>query len=279
MAARPEPIPHVECPPHRSGRRRGVAARIAVERLLHVLGALLIGLLLCAPAGVADAKTPMPPNVDTIDNPDGSADAFEFGPGDRIYVKVYRHPDLDSEIQIAPDGTMTFPLVGRIQVADRTYDEVVTTLEEGLREYYSDATVSVNVITVANQKVYVVGEVLIPGVLQITGEMNVLEALARSGGINANARTKNLLLIRQDGDSAEMYTLDVDRLLTGDTSQNIQLQAEDILVVPSKTIVNIERFFRHIQSVLGPVVNVSQIYRNLNQQQGTAVIEDGPTTP
>jgi hypothetical protein len=73
-----------------------------------------------------------------------------------------------------------------------------------------------------------------------------------------------------------LYTFDVDRLLTGDSSQNISLQADDVLVVPPRTIVNIERFFRHIQTLLGPVVNISQVYRNVNPTSG-AVIEDAPT--
>lgn len=245
-------------------------------RLLVAFAAVVVVAVTCLASPAMARPKVMPPNVDTIDNPQGTADPFVFGPGDRVYIKVYRHPDLDAEIQIAPDGSMTFPLLGRIMVADRTYDEITEEIQTGINEYYSDAMVSVNIITVANQKVYVVGEVLLPGVLQITGRMNVLEALTRSGGINANARTKNLLLLRQgENGDPEMYTLDVERLLTGDGSQNIMLQAEDILVVPSKTIVNIERFFRHIQSVLGPVVNVSQIYRNLQQQQG-AIIEDAP---
>ncbi len=245
------------------------------RRILGFLFMLAVALV----SVTADAKPKaMPPNVDTIEDPNGSAEPFVFGPGDRLYVKVYRHPDLDTEIQIAPDGSMTFPLIGRMMVSERTFDEVSEEIQTGLNEYYTDATVSVNILTVSNQKVYVVGEVLLPGVLQITGEMNVLEAMTRSGGINANARTNNLLLIRQRDEGTELYTLDVERLLTGDNTQNIMLQANDVLVVPSKTIVNIERFFRHIQSVLGPIVNVSQIYRNLNQQTG-AVIEDGPTGP
>jgi polysaccharide export outer membrane protein len=223
------------------------------------------------------AKRELPPNVEVLQGSGQAARPFTFGPGDRMVVKVYKHPDLDCELQVAPDGSVTLPLIGRVVVGGENFETIVAKVQAGLSEYYTDAQVSVNVVTVANQKVFVVGEVLLPTVLQITGEMRTLEALARTGGINANARTKNLLLIRQnEGAAPSLYTFDVDRLLTGDSSQNISLQADDVLVVPPRTIVNIERFFRHIQTLLGPVVNISQVYRNVNPTSG-AVIEDAPT--
>jgi hypothetical protein len=55
------------------------------------------------------------------------------------------------------------------------------------------------------------------------------------------------------------------------------MRAGDILVVPTKTIVQIERFFRQISTILGPFVNTTQVYRNLNMSANT-VIEDTPVT-
>lgn len=239
---------------------------------------LLAVLLTFAP--VANADDPprrdrgLPPNVGDVALTLPDEGSFVFGPGDRFHVMVFRHPELETDIVVAPDGTITYPLVGRVQVAGRSYTEVVAALESGLREFYTDASVSVNVVTVTNQKVFVVGEVLNPTVLQITGEMTVLEALTRTGGINQNARTDNLLLIRGGLEEPELYTVDVGRLLSGDLSQNVQLQQLDIIVVPTRTIVNVERFFRHVQGILSPFVGGTQIYRNLNLGAAGPVIED-----
>lgn len=247
----------------------------AVVRLFAAAGLLMLVLVPGAVEG-KPKKMELPPNVDTIEDPGGTGDAFQFGPGDRLYIKIFRHPELDTEILIAPDGTMTFPLIGRIEAAGLDYNGLIAILETGLHEYYTDASVSVNILSVENQKIFVVGEVLAPGVLQITGDMSVLEALTRTGGINANARTKNLVLLRAEEEGPQLYTLDVERLLMGDASQNIPLQAEDVLIVPSKNIVNVERFFRHLSTIMGPITSVSQIYRNLNLTSPN-VIEDAPS--
>lgn len=237
---------------------------------------LLIALAFPLPA-LAGRDTPV--NVADIQLPPTPASEFRFGPGDKIAVQVFKHPELTTEIVVAPDGTIAFPLVGRLTVADRTYNDVVGDLETGLKAYYTDAAVAVNVVEVTNRKVYVVGEVAQPMVLQLTGKMPIIEALTRTGGINPDARTSNLLVIRGGLTKGTLFTVDVDRLLTGELDQNVQLEPGDIVVVPSKTIVNVERFFRHVQGILAPFVSASQMYRNLNiGNSGPQVITD-TTTP
>jgi protein involved in polysaccharide export with SLBB domain len=216
-----------------------------------------------------------PPNVAAIDLPPAPHGPFVFGPGDRLEIRVHRHQDLDGPITVAPDGTITVPLVGRVVVGGKSYEAVVSSIETGLREYYTDASVAVNVVEINNRKVFVVGEVKTPSVLQITGEMRALEALVQSGGINPDARTSNVLLVRGGLDKPVLATIDVDALMRGDTAQNVALRPDDILVVPAKTIVNVERFFRRIQGILSPFVSASQIYRNVALTRANQpIIED-----
>lgn len=227
---------------------------------------------------VGCAKTVnLPPNVSTIPAEIAEQSSFTFGNGDKISVVVYQHTDLNSDLIIAPDGSITLPLVGRLEIAGLSYEEGVAAIESGVHEYYAKATVTVNLVSITSQKVYVVGEVTSPGVLQLTGDMPLFEAVTRAGGINTSAKTKNLLLIRQGEEGGELFMIDLDLLLSGDASQNIAMRAEDILVVPTKTIVQIERFFRQISTILGPFVNTTQVYRNLNMSANT-VIEDTPVT-
>jgi len=116
--------------------------------------------------------------------------------------------------------------------------------------------------------------VLTPPGPQIPGEMTAPGALTRTGGINPDARTDNSLLVRGGLEEPQLFTVDVNRLLMGDLSQNVQLQRMDVVVVPAKTIVNVERFFRHVQGILAPVVSATQIYRNIAISKDTPVIED-----
>ena len=188
---------------------------------------------------------------------------FVFGPGDRLSVKVWRHEDLDMEVTVAPDGGITYPLVGRIQAAGMSYPQLVAAIETALSEYYTEVSVAVNVEKVSNQKVFILGEVKTPMVLQIENDLSILEALTRTGGILDDARTDNVLLIRGGLDEPKLYTVDVGAIYgKGEMSQLVYLQRGDIVVVPTKTIANVEKFFRRIQSVLAPFVGGSAIYRN-----------------
>ncbi len=213
----------------------------------------------------------LPPNVSegggqvaTLHAP--PPEAFEFGPGDVLEIRVWRQPEMDMQVKIAPDGTISVPILGSVQAAGRTHPELVAELEAGLSDYYTDPQVSVNIGEVTNQKVFVLGEVRNPAVLQIENDLSIVEALTRTGGINPDARTDNVLLIRSAEEELELYTVRVDDIFgLGDASQMIFLQRGDIVVVPSRTIVSVERFFRRIQGMLAPFVAGSAIYRNSSQ--------------
>jgi len=222
------------------------------------------------------ASSQVPPNVaEASDVPKlvpPAPEDFVFGPGDVLDIRVWRQQEMDMQVRIAPDGNITYPLLGTIKLSGKTYPEIVATLEAGLKDYYTDPQVAVNIVEVTNQKVFVLGEVRNPAVLQIENDLSIMEALTRTGGINPDARTDNLLLIRGGMDEPELFTVNVDIIFTqGDFSQMVYLQRGDILLVPSRTIVNVERFFRRVQGVLAPFVAGTAIYRNAisGNAQGT----------
>lgn len=218
----------------------------------------LLALLACAHT--------RPPNVQEVDVPLKlpAAEAFTFGPGDSLQIRVWRHDDLSMDVTIAPDGAISYPLVGRVQVAGLTYDQVVARLQTAVSEFYVDAQVSVNIAQVTNQKVLVLGEVAQPMVLQITNDLSLLEALTRAGGIHADARTKNVLVVRGGADKPVVFTVDVEAVYgRGDFAQMVYLQRGDIVYVPAKTITDVERFFKRMQGMLAPAVSGSAIYRNV----------------
>ena len=69
-------------------------------------------------AGLAEAGKSQPPtNVSELRLPEASNEAFRFGAGDAFSVTVYRHDDLDAELLVAPDGSVTVPLLGRVVVS------------------------------------------------------------------------------------------------------------------------------------------------------------------
>lgn len=235
--------------------------------------ALLCFALGCATHSATAVKpvTEAEPAIRSVPGPE----AFQLGPGDRISVRVWRQDDLTADLVVGPDGTLSFPLAGTIQAAGLTYPELVTKLTASLAQYYENPQVTVNIVEVQSQKVFVVGEVDTPSVLQLSAPMTALEALTRAGGINQYARTSNVLLVRGGLETPELYTLDVDAVLyRGDTAQNVWLRQGDILVVPTKTITNAARFFRDVQTILAPFLAGSAIYRNAlgGGAQGTSSV-------
>jgi len=190
--------------------------------------------------------------------------AFVFGPGDEIEIAVWRHEDLNMKIKISPDGAISYPLIGRMYIAGMTYPDLMEVLRERISEYYVDPQVSINVVEVSSMKVFVLGYVRNPTTLQIESELDVVGALTEAGWITEDSRTNNILLIRGGLGQPELFTVNLDSLLaSGDVRQNVPLERGDILYVPPKTIVNVERFFRRISGILSPFVSGTVIYRNV----------------
>ena len=200
---------------------------------------------------------------------------FQIGPGDRIAITVWHHDDLSMDVTVAPDGTISFPLLGTVSVAGKTYTEIRDILTGSIATYYNEPQVAVNIIELQNQKVFVIGEVAQPAVLQLSSEMSILEALTRAGGINQYSRTSNVLLVRGGIDEPRLFTVDVDRIFSkGDMDQLVFLQRGDIVVVPTRTITNAARFFREVSGVMAPFVAGSAVYRNAvtGGAQGTSSV-------
>jgi polysaccharide export outer membrane protein len=238
-----------------------------------VMAALFLSLAGCARAPEVPNIADAPEELRTAPTPA----EFQLGPGDRISIQVWRHEDLNMDVTISPDGSITYPLVGQLLVSGKTYAELVSLLSDAISEYYEDPQVTVNIVEIKNQKILVVGEVATPTVLQLSNQMSILEALTLTGGINPSAKTSNVLLIRGGVDAASLYTVDVHSIYSeGNTAQMIYLQRGDIVVVPTRTITNVSRYFRDVQSLLAPFVAGSAIFRNAvsGGAQGTSSVLD-----
>lgn len=204
-----------------------------------------------------------------------TVEQFQIGPGDRISIKVWRHDDLSMDVTVAPDGTISYPLVGALAVSGKTYNEIREMLTTAISQWYTDPQVAVNILELQNQKVFIFGEVANPSVLQLSSEMTILEALTLAGGINQYSRTDNVLLVRGGVEAPELYTVDVASIFNrGAMDQMVSLQRGDIVVVPTKTITNASRFFREVSGVLAPFVAGSAVYRNAvtGGAQGTSSV-------
>ena len=75
---------------------------------------------------------------------------YSLNPGDLIFVSVWKEQDMQGEVLVLPDGTISFPLAGQLAAAGRTTEQVEDEISSRLQRYIPDALVTVSVVTAAN---------------------------------------------------------------------------------------------------------------------------------
>lgn len=155
--------------------------------------------------------------------------AYLLNPGDVVEISVWGDEKLKGEVHVLPDGSITFPLAGRIDVAGLDASAVEQKVAARLEKFISDPTVSVVVKNAAGNLLYVQGKVIKPGPVQMAGPTAVLQALSMSGGLDKFADEGAIKVVR----GQQILPVNYKDLISGrDMSTNIQLQAGDTLVVP-----------------------------------------------
>ncbi len=164
----------------------------------------------------------------------GTASSYFLSPGDVLEISVWREEDLKKQCLIAPDGSLSFPLVGEIQAAGKRIGELREELRERLANYLSDPEVSVALLKNEGNVVYVIGKVARPGQYLMQRPVDVLQALSMAGGVTPFADEDDILVLRRDSQGRlQTLTFDYTEVKNGNhLEQNILLQAGDTVLVP-----------------------------------------------
>ena len=160
---------------------------------------------------------------------------YALNPGDELNIHVWNEEALQRSVFILPDGSISFPLVGRIEAGGRSADVLEKEITDKLSEYLSDPVVNVTVTSVSGNVVYIVGQVNQPGPIVMHQSMSVIQALANAGGLTAYASENGIRLIRKaiKGGREEVLKVRYADLKDGDNlSTNHTLLAGDVIVVP-----------------------------------------------
>ncbi|MEJ5056640.1 MULTISPECIES: polysaccharide biosynthesis/export family protein [unclassified Pseudomonas] len=165
----------------------------------------------------------------SISSADESSAAYRLNPGDALSVSVWGEDKLKQDVRVLPDGTITFPLAGQVDVAGLNASEVAKKLAANLEKYIPDPNVSVVVTGTEGNHVFVQGKVVKAGTVQMTGPTTVLQALSLSGGLDKFADQDDIKVVR----GQKVLPVDYSKLVSGrDMSTNYVLKAGDTLVVP-----------------------------------------------
>ncbi len=190
-----------------------------------------------APAAPEPAAEPAPPSASVGD--------YEVGPGDVLDIAVFGNDDLSRVPTVQTNGSITFPLLGEVQVAGLTVAEVQRKITNLLaKDYLVNPQVEVKVKEFQSQFVSVVGEVNSPGRKPIRGHMRLVDALLESGGFKASASAE-VLITRTDGtfdDGKPSITVRISSAATLQDQINLQLPLKngDIISALPKSFVTVD---------------------------------------
>lgn len=154
-----------------------------------------------------------------------------LGSGDVFEVRVYGEPTLTGLYRVAEDGSIDFPLVGRLDVSDLTSREISEVLTERLKAgYLVSPSVSVYVKEYNSRKIFVLGQVNTPGTFPFEVEMNVVEAVALAGGFAPTANHDFVVVTRKVNGEETRIPVPVGLISKG-LAANLELQSGDIVYV------------------------------------------------
>ena len=158
---------------------------------------------------------------------------YQLRQGDSLMISVWRQDALQKQVVVLPDGSITFPLIGRVEVAGLSTPEVEQQITAKLKQYIPDPVVTVVITGIDGNRAFVMGKVIHPGPLIISGPITVLQAISLAGGFDKFADESGIKVIRQKPIGQEILPVHYKDIISGDDmSTNIQLKAGDTIVVP-----------------------------------------------
>jgi polysaccharide biosynthesis/export protein len=160
-------------------------------------------------------------------------DTYKLSPGDAVLVSVWREEALQREVRVLPDGSVTFPLAGRIAVGGLDVAEAAKRIATRLKEFLPDPNVTVVITGIEGNRAYVVGKVPKPGPIVMTGPTTVLQALSMAGGLDKFADEGAIKVVRRTSGKQDILPVSYKDLISGrDMNSNHRLVAGDTLLVP-----------------------------------------------
>src|SRR4029453_11751285 len=117
------------------------------------------------------------------------------------HIMVWNEPSLSTDAPVGLDGKITVPLLGDLQAAGRTPDELTVEIRTSLKRFLEVPQVTVSVAPAVSARFYVIGEVTAPASSAPPGRTTILQALAIAGGFREFAHRERIMVIRdgQDG--------------------------------------------------------------------------------
>ena len=177
------------------------------------------------PGDGTDANRTKPAGVGLAVDPT----AYQIGGEDVISIQTWRHPEFSFNMAVRPDGKISVPLVGEMQIGGMTPDAFSKKFAEAIGDYVRNPEVFVQVLDVRSKKYFIDGEVFKAGEYPLVARVRVLEALSKAGGFRDFANKKKIRILR----GTQTLKFNWDEVVKGkNVEQNIYIENGDHIIVP-----------------------------------------------
>lgn len=189
--------------------------------------ALVLFVLACRPPRPQASWTPPP------SSPAKATEASALGPGDVLEVRVFQEADLSGTFRVSPDGTIDYPLCGKVKLLQETQSQAASTLERCLKDgrFLQNPHVSVLIKEFNSKKIFVFGEVQKPGTFAFEDQMSIVQAITLAGGFTKTAAKNGTTVTRVIDGHETRLRVPVEDIAEG-REKNFLLQPNDIVTVP-----------------------------------------------
>lgn len=183
-------------------------------------------------------------------------------PMDTLAIDVFGVEDMAREVQVGADGTFDYPLIGTVEAAGRTPQEISNAMEERLRDgYLRSPEVTIRMSERIQQFVTVGGEVTRPGRFPVSGSISLMDAVALGGGMGEFANRDEVLVFRTVGANRYIGVYNLQGIQRGNYADP-RIYANDIVMVgDSPRQRQLQRILQLTTALSSPIILLERVLR------------------
>lgn len=161
-----------------------------------------------------------------------------IAPGDQLNVQVYGQQSLSQNVTVLPDGSINYPLIGRVALAGMTVDAATSLVSSKLAQYVRHPFVTIAITQLGQPSVLVLGDVKNPGKYDLRPDAQLTDAIAAAGGLaETNGPMPDARISDPEGNVQQVSLQAL--LHDGNTSLDRPLAEGDVVYVPGPTLINV----------------------------------------
>lgn len=155
-------------------------------------------------------------------------------PGELVQIKVFGEPELDTEVRVPEDGQITFPLIGKVTLADKSVEQATRLIQDRLQaRFFVNPQVTISVVEQAKRLFTVLGQVQRPGTYRFPDRqnLNLIQVIGIAGGYTRLADPTRITVKRQAAGEEKIFRLNGKRLARDQQSEPFAVEAGDLISV------------------------------------------------